>query len=162
MKYFNNCHTLEELKAEYRRLAKANHPDHGGDTATMQAINAEYDRLFSILKDQHNAAADENHQTTEAPEEFRAIVEILMNLDGLTVELCGSWLWISGETMKHKEALKAAGCKWASKKKMWSWHHEEDGSRWHRGKTSMQEIRHKYGSEIVTGTRRCDRLGATA
>ena len=30
MKYFTNCKTLDELKAEYRRLAMANHPDRGG------------------------------------------------------------------------------------------------------------------------------------
>lgn len=46
MKYFENCHTLEDLKAEYRRLVKLHHPDCGGDTATMQAINDEHDRLF--------------------------------------------------------------------------------------------------------------------
>lgn len=27
MKYFNNCKTLEELRKEYKRLVKQNHPD---------------------------------------------------------------------------------------------------------------------------------------
>ena len=53
---------------------------------------------------------------------------------------------ISGETRKHKEALKAAGCRWSSSKKLWSWHFAEDGSKWHRGKYSMAQIRNKYGS----------------
>lgn len=44
MKYFTNCTTLEDLKKEYRRLTMLHHPDRGGDTATMQAINAEHDR----------------------------------------------------------------------------------------------------------------------
>ena len=39
MKYFTECKTLDELKKEYRRLAMQHHPDVGGDTATMQAIN---------------------------------------------------------------------------------------------------------------------------
>lgn len=73
MKYFENCHTLEDLKAEYRRLVKLHHPDCGGDTATMQAINDEHDRLFEILKRQHNESADEYHQTTETAEEFRKV-----------------------------------------------------------------------------------------
>ena len=33
--YFNHCHTLDELKKEYRRLTMKHHPDRGGDTATM-------------------------------------------------------------------------------------------------------------------------------
>ena len=46
MKYFTTCTTLDELKKEYRRLAMANHPDRGGDEATMKAINAEYASRF--------------------------------------------------------------------------------------------------------------------
>ena len=147
MKYFNHCRTLEELKKEYRCLTLLHHPDRGGDTATMQAINAEHDRIFEELKRRHNSQADEQHQTTEAPEEFRAIVEALLKMDGLIVELCGSWLWISGETLKHKDGLKAAGCRWSSSKKMWYWRHQEDGSRWHRGKRTMDQIRRKYGTQ---------------
>ena len=41
--YFTNCKTLDELKAEYRRLAMANHPDRGGDVETMKQINADHD-----------------------------------------------------------------------------------------------------------------------
>ena len=40
MKYFTNCKTLDELKAEYRRLAMANHPDRGGDMETMNEKTA--------------------------------------------------------------------------------------------------------------------------
>jgi len=49
MKYFNSK-TLDELKTEYRRLAKENHPDLGGDTETMKEINAEFDLAFRILE----------------------------------------------------------------------------------------------------------------
>lgn len=41
--YFDGICTLEELKKVYRELALANHPDRGGDTVVMQAINVEYD-----------------------------------------------------------------------------------------------------------------------
>jgi curved DNA-binding protein CbpA len=147
MKYFANCKTLDELKREYRRLTMLHHPDRGGDTATMQAINAEHDEVFEVLKNRHNAQADEQHQTTEAPEEFRNIIEALLKLDGLEVELCGSWLWIGGNTRTHKDTLKAIGCSWSNNKKLWYWHHREDGSRWHRGKKTMSQIRMKYGSQ---------------
>jgi hypothetical protein len=145
--YVANCHTLDELKKEYRRLTLLHHPDRGGDTATMQAINSEHDRIFEELKHRHNTQADEQHRTTETPEEFRAIIEALLKMDGLEVELCGSWLWIGGNTLAHKEALKAAGCRWSSNKKMWYWHHIEDGSHYRRGKHTMDQIRRKYGTQ---------------
>ena len=145
--YFNHCHTLDELKKEYRRLTMLHHPDRGGDTATMQAINTEHDRRFEELKHKHNAENDEQHQTTGTPEEFRNIIFAMLKLDGLEVELCGSWLWIGGNTRAHKETLKAIGCCWSNNKKLWYWHHKEDGSRWHRGKKTMSQIRMKYGSQ---------------
>ena len=48
MKHFSKISSLSELKKSYRNLAIANHPDKGGDTATMQEINAEFDALFLI------------------------------------------------------------------------------------------------------------------
>ena len=147
MKYFINVTTLDELKKQYRRLAMIHHPDVGGDLETMKAINAEYDEMHEILKAAHNQQADEHHQTTETPDEFRDIVERLLRMDGLEVELCGSWLWIGGNTREHKDELKAAGCRWSSNKKLWYWHHAEDGRRWHKGSATMNQIRNKYGSQ---------------
>lgn len=147
MKYFMNCKTLEDLKKEYRRLAMLHHPDVGGTVEEMQAINAEYDALHEVLKQAHNQQADEYHQTTETPEEYREIIETLLRMDGLEVELCGSWLWIGGETRKHKEELKGAGCRWSSNKKLWYWRHAEEGHRWHKGNKTMNQIRSKYGSQ---------------
>ena len=152
--FFKNVNSLEELKKEYRRLVMLHHPDHGGNTATMQAINAEHDALFEALKAKHNAEHDEDHQTTETPEEFREIIEALLRMDGVEVELCGSWLWIGGNTRAHKDALKAAGCRWSSSKKLWYWRHAEDAHRWHRGRSTIGEIRTKYGSQYFgTGCR---------
>lgn len=48
MEHFKIINSLRELKTQYKQLAIANHPDRGGDTATMQAINAEFDVLFAI------------------------------------------------------------------------------------------------------------------
>ena len=83
--YFADCKTLDELRIAYRKLAAIHHPDIGGDVATMQAINAEHDRVFEALKAAHNASADEYHQTTETPEEFRRVVVELLKLSGLSM-----------------------------------------------------------------------------
>ena len=51
MTYFQNIHSLAELKKEYRRLAMLHHPDKGGDTALMQQVNTEFGKLFEVWKD---------------------------------------------------------------------------------------------------------------
>ena len=67
MTYFTTCRTLEELKKEYRRLCMIHHPDRGGDTATMQAINSEYDALFPSFKLAYNKTAETpTHETAES------------------------------------------------------------------------------------------------
>ena len=167
MKYFENIKTLDELKKAYRRLAMQYHPDCGGSTEAMQEINNEHDALFEILKRQHNAQAQadttgKTKATTETAEEFRQILDILLRLDGLEIELCGSWLWIGGNTREHKDELKAAGCRWSNNKKLWYWHHAEEGRKWHKGSKTMNQIRNKYGSQTYRSGG-ADRLGeATA
>ena len=160
-----NCKTLEDLKAEYRRLIKLHHPDMGGSTETMQAINDVHDRVFEILKKKHNASADEYHQTTETAEEFRTIINALMKLDGVICELCGNWLWMSGNTKAHKEELKALGCRWSQNKNSWYWRHPESGRKHYKGHKSMTDIRMKYGSQVFHGATESsnyERVGAAS
>lgn len=153
MKWFDvtQLKTLDDLKKAYRKLAMKHHPDVGGSTQDMQEINAEYDRLFARLKDRHNAQADAGHgtRTEETTDDYKRIIDILIKLDGLNIELCGSWLWIGGDTRKHKDALKAAGCQWCSKKKLWSWHPAGQRKRYYKGNKDMTYIRSKYGSQKI-------------
>ena len=163
--YFETCKTLDELKSVYRKLAMKYHPDVGGDTETMQKINAEYEGYFDRLTTEQNAkaAADvtgRTYATAEQAADFIEIINRLMKLDGLEIELCGRWLWISGNTMKHKDALKEAGCRWSSQKKMWSWHFPEDGGyKKHKAK-SMAYIRARYGSSRVGAAGDAEQLTA--
>lgn len=69
MKWFNNPASLEELKAQYKRLALANHPDRGGRTEDMQEINAEFEMLFPVYRAKHNAESAQ--PTTETAESSR-------------------------------------------------------------------------------------------
>lgn len=78
--YFVNCRNLDELKKAYKAAAMKNHPDMGGDTATMQAINAEYSARFEVLKRSQNEQAAEDTAR-------RAAAEM-----GLTVSIVGD-LW---------------------------------------------------------------------
>ena len=47
--YFDKFTTQEEVRARYRRLAKALHPDVGGDHEIMREINREYELKLADL-----------------------------------------------------------------------------------------------------------------
>ena len=82
--YFVNCKNLDELKKAYKAAAMKNHPDKGGDTATMQAINAEYSARFEVLKRSQNEQAAEDttgktYATTESTGGFIEIINVLLH-----------------------------------------------------------------------------------
>lgn len=85
----------------------------------MKIVNTEYDRLFENFKE-----IDET--ITELVQGFKDVISKLINLEGLEIEVCGTWVWISGNTRQYKDKIKETGCKWASNKKMWFWRSEED------------------------------------
>ena len=143
--YFNHISSLSELRTLYRRLAIANHPDKGGNMATMQAINAEYDKVFKAMQAGDTQEAKSSRYANEMPEEYRRIIEILIALDGIELELCGNWIWISGNTKQHKDELKASGCYWAAKKLMWYWRPAEYKC-FGKHTKDMATIRNQYGS----------------
>lgn len=151
--YFDACKSLEELKRAYKKLALIHHPDRGGDLRTMQSINAEYEKAFNRLKNCQNSEAAKPDSTVkptqETPEEFVNIVNELLKIDGIIIELCGSWLWISGNTYEAKDAIKAAGCKWSKNKRKWYWHPKEDKPKFRKRSASMEWIRFNYGSQFI-------------
>lgn len=162
-KYFENINTLEELRKQYKELLKLHHPDNGGDLETMQAVNAEYDRMFKILKDQHeNSNADYGNANTNynnmkydfaEDEKLREMLNKIIHFNGIDIELVGAWIWVSGNTYACKKELKELGFKWASQKKMWYWH-SEAFRKMSRKTLSMDEIRGYYGSTRVEPEKR--------
>ena len=152
MKWFNNPQTIEDLKVQYKKLAMKNHPDRGGDVEVMKEINREYDELFARLKNIHQTADGKTYttqeETHETPNEFREIVERLISLDGITIELCGSWLWITGNTLPHKETLKRLQFRWSKSKCAW-YYHSDDYRKHHNKSFTLDEIRDLHGSETI-------------
>jgi hypothetical protein len=76
------------------------------------------------------------------------IINKIIRFVGINIEICGTWVWVSGNTKQYKDELKKVGFWWASKKLMWYWHTPEQTA--HRHKTwSMDKIREKYGSQFI-------------
>jgi len=69
MKYFTSIKDIDKLKTEYRRLAKENHPDIGGDSEIMKEINAEFDLAFRILE--KKVTIKTSNVQTESAGDFR-------------------------------------------------------------------------------------------
>ena len=153
MTYFQHITDTADLKAAYRQLCKQYHPDKGGSTQQMQAINNDYEAAMTRLL---NAKPDEEYgenkwyksraEEAEVEARVRAAVEKIAHLDGLDIEIVGAWVWVGGDTRTHKDALKAADYWFMGKRKMWAFKGKFSRG---RSNTSMEELREKYGSEKV-------------
>ena len=149
MRYFSDCKSMDDVKTMYRDLCKKYHPDLGGDEEIMKAINAEYERVIAEgLKGQENFEAK-----MDVERELMEMVQRFVVLQGLIVEVCGRWIWLTGNTFSVKDQLKALGCFFAAKKKAWYWHSPDEKCVSKR-KLSLEEIRAKYGSIAFAGKER--------
>lgn len=140
--------TEKHIKATYKKLALKYHPDRnplGGEL--MKAINAAFEMLINNIDNLSKYQASEPEARYNYGEELEAVLNTLNQLSGIIFEVIGNWVWISGETKTHKEALKELSCKWASKKKQWYYRPEEHRSRRNSKEHSIDEIRAKYGSD---------------
>lgn len=136
--------TKKDIKAAYVAACKKYHPDiNPAGAEMMKVINAAY----NALKDYTGNIKDEQPDYGEL---FNNALNSILPLAGLEIEVCGVWIWVTGETRQHKNALKASGFKWASKKKAWHFRPEQYKSR-SKGQTSLEDIRAKYGSKRPAG-----------
>lgn len=158
MKYFNNVGTLEELRKQYKELLKKFHPDNpNGSTGATQEINAEYDKMFQILKDKHDSktAGSQGYKSSyedmkwdfAEDEKLRDVLNKIINFSGITIEIVGNWLW-AFDSYGYRAELKELGFKYASNKKAWYYHTEAFRKKSHKA-LSMNDIRNYYGSTEV-------------
>ena len=147
--------SIEECKRQYRKLCMRWHPDRpNGDLKAMQTVNSEWDYLqkhnYNIHEDKEgNVYTDWNQDVPDdLTMKFAAIINALIRLDGVGIEICGSFIWLDGNTYEYRKALKALGFKWASRKK--KWYMAPSDYRKSTGEWSMTDIRMRYGSHVVT------------
>lgn len=149
MKYFKDCHTIEDVKKQYRELAKKLHPDCGGDAEAFKAMQAEYSTAFERYKNIH-ANKDGETYTKEATEdcsaeEYADIINRVIHFEGVHVEVIGSWVWLTGATLLYKDEIKAAGFWWSKTKKAWYYNGSARKTR-RRGRYTMDGLRAKWGT----------------
>lgn len=156
-KYFRADHmtTIEEAKKQYYRLCLKWHPDvQGGDEDVMKEVNAEWDYLRKHNYNIHESSTGSTYTdwSQDAPDDvtndFADIIDQLIHMQGLEIEICGSWLWVGGNTKEHRDGLKGMGMRWASKKQRW-YKAPKDWKRKNHRELSMAEIRNRFGSTTV-------------
>lgn len=147
MKWFT-AKNMAELKTQYKELAKKYHPDCGGTDEEMASINNEYNILSARLPNVAANGEEYQPQARENSAAFRAAVMSIVHCAGIEIEVCGLWLWISGNTFQHKDTLKSAGYKYSGKKKAWYWHDEGYIKLSHKV-YDMNAIRTMWGSERI-------------
>ena len=131
--------TPDLVKTAYRQASMKYHPDRNpAGTEMMKLVNEAYAVLKEFSGDVKEQQADYGDLLNEA-------LNAIIDLPGLFLEICGAWLWVSGDTRTHKTTLKEAGFQWAPKKKLWYYRPEQYRSR-ARGNVDMDDIRTKYGS----------------
>lgn len=148
MKYFKDCSTLNEVKQAYRNLAKVHHPDKGGDLATMQAINSEYAFVIRKIASGADLSSEQMENEILNAEAYQKAINTIINLEGITIEICGGWIWVTGNTYEHRATFKNNGFFYASKKVSWYFRSPEYKTA-NKKTMSLDQIRTKYGSQQI-------------
>ncbi len=145
MNFFQNVNSEDEAKRLYRELCLQHHPDVGGETKTMQTINAQYREVLEKLKRKSGMVEDEVVDEMEIEQEIIDQIGKIVAIVGITIEIAGRWIWITGNTFAHRKQLKESGYFFAPKKKCWYWRSKNEKSH-NRTPKPLNWIREKYGS----------------
>jgi hypothetical protein len=113
--FFEGCLSLREVKQRYLALAREHHPVNGKDPVTLFQIRMEYqqvarDPLFGF----HQHPEDIKEDFLHYPE----IIDQLLRWR-LSIELIGTWTWVSGDTYQFREQLMQMGFTYEPLKQAW-------------------------------------------
>ncbi len=138
----------DTIKAQYKALCKKHHPDVNPSTSDhmIKMINNAYDALkeYDSSKDFKSFQKE-----SDLSEKYQKALELCLNLPDIITELCGTWIWLSGNTKTHKDVIKASKLfKWSPNKSMWYFRPDQYRS-FNREKRDMAYIRSSYGSKVI-------------
>ncbi len=153
MEYFTGLTIETEIKIRYKELAKAHHPDLGGCAEIMKEINNQYEKCISGMYQKAGKSITEIDELLAKDTLLRDKLNAIIALEGLMIEICGCWLWVTGETKIHKDILKACKFFWSNTKTAWYWR-SEDKRTFSRGGKSLDEIRASHGSISIQNKQR--------
>lgn len=155
--YFTPGMTVDEVRHAYRGLAMRWHPDRpGGDTATMQAINAAYEAALKSRDGEEVSYEAEGgemktrvyHWNEAVEQEIIDVIDRLLKLrmPNVTIRLIGRWVWAEGETKPYRKELgrDGLGLNWHSKRVAWYWRPTNSWSHYN-GHVTLDDLEQAYG-----------------
>lgn len=143
--FFSGVSLQSELRTKFKELCKQLHPDNGGDAELFKQMMEEYKQLLVKLANCDDESQWAAKKEAEKASEYADLIVQLQKLSGIVIEQCGSWLYLHGNTMIHKEKIKQFGFKWSKSKTSWYWAPYLSDKKT-RGHYSMDTIRTMYGS----------------
>jgi curved DNA-binding protein CbpA len=142
--------TQKDIKKAYKLASIKYHPDKNPAGAEMMKIINNAFELLSKLGEQ--VEMGQNAESYDYGEIINQVLNQLVTLEGITIEICGNWVWVGGETKPHAKRLGrkegGIGCIFSKKKAMWYYRPKEYKSSSRRSH-SMEEIRELHGSTTI-------------
>jgi len=147
MIYFSKEMTKEEAKKIFRKWCIELHPDKAsGNAVEFIKMQSQYE---SLLRGTFAYTTKDAKEESNALKDFINANEFVKGMDGVTVELTGTWVWLSGNTFSFKDIIKENGFKWSKSKKKWYKAPEGTVQKKKRG-TNFKTIQKKYGYQSAT------------
>ncbi len=139
--------TEEVVKAAFRQACMKFHPDRNpAGIEMMKLIN----EAKEALKSATYPIEYKNEDNYNYGDEINAALNRIIGLQGLVIEICGAWVWVSGETKQHWPTLKDAGFQFSAPKKMVYFRPlYAKTRRFKKDGLSIDEIRAKYGADNI-------------
>jgi len=133
------------VKTAYRKACIKYHPDRNpAGLEMMKAVNVAYQFLTEISYNGSERPIDEE-VNSDFGDMLNDAINAVMGLPGVEIEICGAWVWLTGNTREYKDVIKAAGYWWAKKKAAWYFRPPDYKSK-NKGDWDLDKIRDKYGS----------------
>lgn len=157
--YFKNVTKQSELREKFRELCKQLHPDCGGDGELFKEMVKEYKKLLVKLANCDDKSQWAAKEEAKKATKYADLIAHLQKFSGIVIEICGSWLWLHGNTKEYAKEISQLGFKWSGNKKSWYWAPYLSKNKV-RGSYSMEKIRKVYGSETYNSEER-EQIAAT-
>jgi len=140
--------TVQEIRTLYKKLAHQYHPDKGGSTEDMQQLNSDYKEALKKTE-RENLDPEKEDIDWKHEEKLMEKIQVIVNLEGVKIEILGVWIWVTGNTYPHKDELRRQGFFFSKNKTAWYYRNENEKGRWKFSGKPLDDIRHKYGSHEV-------------